>query len=105
MDTSSSQSSCIYPAAAISSELGHQQWIPHEDQRFLEKKKNEKKIRCDACGDWKEGINKGSFKISPQEIGLLVRDRKRAWETGAWNATWYLFPLTFHQKVRTNRTE
>ena len=64
-------------------------WIHRKDQRFHEKKNNEKKIRCDACGKWKKGILGGSFKISPHAQGLVVRDRERAWRAGTWNATWF----------------
>ena len=37
-------------------------------ERFLDKQKNERWIRCDACWRWEGGINKDSFKISQRPM-------------------------------------
>ena len=79
-------SHCVAPAARRSPPDVHV-----HDERFSEKRREMRWVRCDECHDWRQGNMAGVFVNKPEGMQKLldVIDREWFWWNGKWDASWY----------------
>ena len=73
----------------MTKQIGHREFMNLRHK--LEKKRTQREINCDACGEPYTGNEAGTFASLLREdiINLPPHEREQKWKDGEWDATWY----------------